>query len=358
MWALPRLFLLFLFWYSFDFFVCCTLAELSKLSPPIRFPSSSSFLSELVKRVPLSIVSADSQKQNRHTQKGALHVESKPSSGSAAAFCVSSSPSLHSLEGPLLAAREGGSPFPAFLGRFKGLGSCGYNSSSLQKQEAHWEQAGPGRGRLLLLLQQLLLLHLLGSSALLLGLAANCALSVRLLRVSLPAAAAALIRQHAAIHAAALSRLGPHRPCMQRLLLGPLLEELEFRLLLPLLLQLLLEAAGQARLFLSAAFGPAAGERSEQTPESEGPPRREETVVQERQQRRCSALPLVRSERMHCCQPLPECNPAGPRLGPGARVFAAARGARMLLAAAALLPAAPHLQQPAASRPAAFLPPP
>lgn len=109
-----------------------------------------------------------------------------------------------------------------------------------------WKRTVAVRIRRPLLLARLLLLHLLGSSALVLGLAANSCLSRRGLHLRLPRSIAALVAKHARIHAIILARLSPSTPWLHQLLLAPLLEELEFRVLLPLLILLVLRSSRAA----------------------------------------------------------------------------------------------------------------
>ncbi|CDJ37608.1 hypothetical protein, conserved [Eimeria tenella] len=114
---------------------------------------------------------------------------------------------------------------------------------SLEHSRAEARQLQPGWAALLL---RLALVHLLSSVAVAGGLAANLWLSRRGLCVRLPRGLGplgALGALHARAHSWLLSRVCPSSPWLQQVLLGPLFEELEFRLLLPLLLS---RAAGLA----------------------------------------------------------------------------------------------------------------
>ncbi|XP_026190247.1 uncharacterized protein LOC113146595 [Cyclospora cayetanensis] len=86
------------------------------------------------------------------------------------------------------------------------------------------------------LFARFLVLHLLSSSVVAVGVAANVCLSRRGIFLRLPPSIAAAGALHARWHAEALGRILPRSPWLQQLLLGPLLEELQFRLALPCLL--------------------------------------------------------------------------------------------------------------------------
>ncbi|CDJ65206.1 hypothetical protein, conserved [Eimeria necatrix] len=134
------------------------------------------------------------------------------------------------------ALKNGETVSVAFLRRFDSGGSLELSAAEAQPLQPGWAA----------LLLRLALAHLLSSVSVAGGLAANLWLSRRGLCVRLPrglGALGALGALHARAHSWLLSRVCPSSPWLQQVLLGPFFEELEFRLLLPLLLS---RAAGLA----------------------------------------------------------------------------------------------------------------